>query len=209
MPTKQPLKKAPAKAGAKRSKKSGRSTPEITTNSGWFDPAMSELNGVYNLAIESTDKPHHGEITFATVWAGNWLLSYDAGHCDLRSLLIATKNGAAKVPPPWNRLILGVVAHKATLSTPTFLGEQRAKTVPAVVRMVGSLVQSFLFDDCDTQAMTVDNAVNSTIAFLEDRSLLDPLPKSSTVKAWHKEWREQETNAGNTVPSPKVGRPKK
>lgn len=193
----------------KQSKKSGRTSPTITTDSAWLYPAFGELNGVFNKAMQSTAAQHHGEIEFAILWAGNWLLSYDAGHCSLRDLLVATKNGSARVPAPWNRLILGVVAHKATLSTPQFLGEHRAKTVPGVVRMVGSLVQSRLFDEEGKQALNLDEAVAAAISFLGERKLLEPLPVVSTVKGWHKEWRNQEIAAGITVPTPSVGRPKK
>lgn len=190
-----------------RSEKSGRATGTSTTESGWFDPAMAELRNITTIAVRDYGEDSRPEAEHAILWAGNWLVSYDAGWCTLHELLDATKRVGRRLPPLISRLLLGIVAHKALLTTPRRLGEQKAKTSPHLVRCLGAQVQGFLFDDDGSQLSTVDEAVASVRQFVIDRDLLQVIPSHEIIKQWFTEWRAQE-EATAPVPRPKAGRPK-
>lgn len=186
-----------------------RRTPSVTTHdAGWIEPAMAELGGAGRMAKDALPG-YVGEIDFAIRWAIDWLVSYDAGHCSLLDLLNAAKAGASQVPPPWSRMVLGIVAHKATLTEPAYLGESAPRTPPAVVMSIGSLVQSLLFDEDGTQLRNRDEAVSAAREFLTVRGLLQDIPTHDTIKQWHGEWRDREETDGVTVPRTRSGRPAK
>lgn len=169
---------------------------------------MAELEGVGRIAEQALPE-YAGEVSFAVGWAREWLVSYDAGHCSLLELLNAAKAGASRVPPPWSRAILGVVAHKATLADPTYLGESRPKTPPAVVMSIGSLVQILLFDESGVRLRTIEEAALEASRRIADRELVDSVPTLDTIIGWHSEWRKREEGDGIPVPRPPSGRPTK
>lgn len=193
----------------KRSRKSGRASPVMQVDGGRLSALLTELNTVRNIIEENCGEAVRDEVNFAILWAWNWYLTYEAGQCSLLELLVATKNGCARIPPPWHRMMLGVIAHKATFAIPDYLGEHKARTVPFLVRSVGSLVQSFLFDDEANQIATIEHAANQARQFLHERNLIDPVPPVETVIDWWREWRRQEQADGFAVPIPRGGRPRK
>lgn len=193
----------------KRSKKSGRASPVVQVDQGRLSALVTELNTVRNIIEEKCGETVRDEVNFAILWAFNWYLTYEAGQCSLLELLVAARNGFARVPPPWHRALLGVIAHKATFAIPARIGEHKARTVPFLVRSVGSLVQSFLFDDEGKQLSTIEHAANQARTFLQERNLIDPVPPIETVVDWWREWRQQEQDAGIAVPVPRRGRPRK
>lgn len=192
-----------------RSKRSGRAVLTSSVDEGNHAALVTELVGVAN-RVAAESPAHADEVAFAVAWAEAWYGAYDAGHADLLTVLNAVRAGSARVPGPWRRVILGVVAHKATYARPVRLGEHKPKVPPEAMRLVGQLVQQALVgEDGKPDGTTIEAAVQAVMRFITERGLLEPLPQPSVMKEWWEEWRTLARKAGHPVPPLRRGRPPK